>query len=75
MACRAVAQVAWILAAASRGGRVVLRAAEPAHPGALMVPDASIAYSLTPAAKLARELLPGVVVQVSSCDVSLLHFC
>ena len=75
MACRAVAQLAWTLAAASRGGRVGLRAAERAHAGALMVPDASIAYSLTPAAKLARELLLGVVVQVSSCDVSLLHFC
>ena len=75
MACRAVAQLAWTLAAASRGGRIGLRAVERAHPGALMVPDASIAYSLTPAAKLARELLPGVVILVSKSDVSLLHFC
>ena len=73
VACRAVAQLAWTLAAASRGGRVGLRAAERAHPGALMVPDASIAYSLTPAAKLARGSLPEVVIQVSKSDVALGH--
>ena len=73
MACRAVAQVAWILAAASRGGRVGLRAAERAHPGAPMVHDASIAYSLTLAAKLAKGLLPGVVIPLSKSDVALGH--
>ena len=70
---RAVAQLALSLVAASRVGRVGLRAVERAHPGAPVVLDASIAYSLTPAAKLARGLLPGVVIPLSKSDVALGH--